>query len=128
MKRGDRLMATFFILLTIFSILMFTYSHRPVEHREVLFIQNGNVIKRIPLSGDDLPRKRVIKIAGDSCYNIVTIFEGKVAVTEATCPGQDCVHRGWISENGESSVCLPNRFSIRITSDKKSHVPDGATY
>lgn len=47
-------------------------------------------------------------------HNVVVIRDGKVAVIESDCPGEDCVHSGWISKAGRSIVCLPNRLEVRI--------------
>ena len=55
-----------------------------------------------------------IEISGEY-LNIVTIENGRAAISESDCPGADCVHSGWISEPGRSIVCLPNRVEVRIT-------------
>ncbi|MBQ8917117.1 MAG: NusG domain II-containing protein, partial [Oscillospiraceae bacterium] len=39
----------------------------------------------------------------------------RACIAQSTCPGEDCVHSGWISSPGRSVVCLPNRVEIRIT-------------
>lgn len=38
----------------------------------------------------------------------------EIRVAEADCPGQDCVHTGFIDTAGESIVCLPAHLSIRL--------------
>lgn len=45
-----------------------------------------------------------------------------VEVTASTCPTQDCVHTGHIGHAGQSIVCLPARFSIRLTGTDSSGV------
>jgi len=44
--------------------------------------------------------------------NKVEIRDGKAAITESDCPGEDCVHSGWIDRAGRSIVCLPNRLEV----------------
>jgi hypothetical protein len=44
----------------------------------------------------------------------VSIRGGTVRVTEAGCPGRDCVKTGEISRPGQSIVCLPAGILIRI--------------
>ena len=44
----------------------------------------------------------------------VTVQDGAVAVTRSNCPGEDCVHSGWITSPGRSIVCLPNALEIRV--------------
>ena len=50
----------------------------------------------------------------DGGYNIVVIADGKVRVSEASCPDQVCVDQGWISDGTVPVVCLPNRLVIQI--------------
>jgi len=45
--------------------------------------------------------------------NVITVRDGKVAVTDATCADQICVNRGFCG-GGASIVCLPNRLVIRF--------------
>ena len=46
--------------------------------------------------------------------NVITVRDGKVAVTEADCPDHHCMHRGWC-DGGAPIVCLPNRLELRFT-------------
>ena len=49
-------------------------------------------------------------------YNIVSVRNGAIAVTEATCPDHYCMHRGYCT-GGSPIVCLPNRLVIEFISD-----------
>jgi len=49
----------------------------------------------------------------DSGYNTVTVRDGKIAVTEADCPDQYCVQRGFCS-GGSPIVCLPHGLVIEF--------------
>lgn len=46
-------------------------------------------------------------------YNTITVKDGKIAVTEATCPDHYCMQRGFCN-SGTQIVCLPNRLVIRF--------------
>ena len=46
-------------------------------------------------------------------YNVVTVENGKVAVTEATCPDHYCMKRGFC-DGGMQIVCLPNRLVLKF--------------
>lgn len=39
----------------------------------------------------------------------------RIAFAESDCPDKICVHTGWISGEGQTAICLPNRVSIIIT-------------
>ena len=45
--------------------------------------------------------------------NIITVKDGKIAVTEADCPDGYCMDGGFCS-GGAQIVCLPNRLVIRF--------------
>ena len=70
--------------------------------------QEGALIKEFSLDSD-------VEFVIEGDYkNVITIQDGKAAITESDCPGTDCVHSGWIHEAGRSIVCLPNRVELRI--------------
>lgn len=74
----------------------------------------GNVVKTIDLRIDQ--QFTVDTPQGGS--NVVTVREGKIAVTEANCPDQYCVNRGFCS-GGTQIVCLPNRLVIRFLGEQE---------
>ena len=48
--------------------------------------------------------------------NVVVIGGGRVYVSDADCPHQDCVRQGAIDEVGEQIICLPHRMIVEIVS------------
>ena len=54
----------------------------------------------------------------DGGYNIVTIKDGKIAVTAADCPAQYCVRQGFCN-SGEQIVCLPHKLVISFIRDSE---------
>ena len=51
-------------------------------------------------------------------YNTVTVRDGKIAVTEATCPDQYCVRQGFCN-SGRDIVCLPNKLVISFVGEQE---------
>ncbi len=45
--------------------------------------------------------------------NVVTVQDGKIAVTDATCPDHYCMKRGFCA-SGTDIVCLPNKLVIHF--------------
>ena len=45
--------------------------------------------------------------------NVVTVQDGKIAVTDATCPDHYCMKRGFCA-SGTDIVCLPNQLVIHF--------------
>jgi len=100
------------VIAILVSVIFWT-SVGTEEGSMVSIYQEGVLIKEISLDSDT-----EFVIEGDY-KNVVTIKDGKAAITESDCPGIDCVHSGWIHEAGRSIVCLPNRVELRVegTSD-----------
>lgn len=76
----------------------------------------GEVIDRLDLDKDTQ------LIVGDknkvNDYNVVTVKDGKVSVTESNCENQICVYTGEIQYEGEVIACLPHSLIIYIDTDK----------
>lgn len=69
----------------------------------------GNRIKTVNLHQD-----QQFTITGENGgTNVITVREGKIAVTQASCPDHYCMHRGFCS-GGTDIVCLPNRLVIHF--------------
>ncbi len=67
---------------------------------------DGKVYKTLDLRVD-----QQVRVETEDGYNIVTVENGKIAVTDASCPDHHCMNRGFCS-GGTPIVCLPNRLVI----------------
>ena len=74
----------------------------------VKVISRGNLLTTLPLSEDT-----EFSVLTPDGMNIVTVKDGKVAVTQADCPDRYCMKRGWCS-GGTQIVCLPNRLVLEF--------------
>lgn len=79
---------------------------------------DGNTFA-MPLSKDD-----VLTVASSAGTNVVEVQSGKVRVSEADCPNQDCVDQGWISNAGQQIVCLPHKLVVNITDEDAASAYD----
>lgn len=54
-------------------------------------------------------------VEGAAGYTVtVKIERARVRVVHSDCPDQLCVHSGWLSQNGQASVCVPAAVSVRV--------------
>ncbi len=106
--RGDAVTIALVIASALGMILFLSLHSVTEENLHVQIWQNGEMIHEWPLNSD-----REFIVEGEYHNTIVTL-DGRAAITESNCPGEDCVHTGWISRNGRSIICLPNRVEIRI--------------
>ena len=68
---------------------------------------DGRLIRTVDLSVNQ--SFTVTGEAGDT--NTITVLDGKIAVTQASCPDHYCMARGYCN-SGAQIVCLPNRLTI----------------
>ena len=79
---------------------------------------DGKLVETVALSAD-----REITVQSKYGVNIVSVKEGKIAVTEADCPDHYCMQRGYCNA-GAQIVCLPNRLVIKFVGQQEL---DGVT-
>lgn len=79
---------------------------------------DGKEVERFDL--DEISSKMVTYHPSDTQYNIVEIQEGKIRVKEDNSPDKIAVRTGWISEPGQTSICLPHRLVITIEQEGQS--------
>ena len=68
----------------------------------------GEVVATVELAID-----QEFTVTNGDAYNVITVQDGKIAVTEASCPDHYCMKRGYCN-NGTEIVCLPNRLVIQF--------------
>ena len=73
------------------------------SHGKVLCVVDLNVNQEFTVSNED-------------GVNVITVRDGKIAVTDADCPDHYCMARGFCAA-GPGIVCLPNRLVIRFVEE-----------
>jgi hypothetical protein len=111
-RRNTILLAV--VLLTVFGIGWLVQHRMLGNSGPAAVVQyNGEIIHRLPLNRET----SVVVGDRDGDYNIVTVKDGKVSVTETNCPDQICVEMGWLSNGITPIVCMPARLSINLEYD-----------
>ncbi len=99
------LIALALVLCLLFSALLLL-SQDTADRAEVW--SDGVLLYTLPLSVDT-----AVTVESRWGMNTVTVRDGKIGVTEATCPDHYCMHRGF-RKKGLQIVCLPNRLTIQF--------------
>ena len=84
---------------------------KPAAYAQVW--SEGKLLHTLPLSVD-----RQITVETEQGTNVITVRDGKIAVTEASCPDHYCMHRGFC-DSGLQIVCLPNKLEIRFMGEQE---------
>ena len=66
----------------------------------------------------DLSMDRQLTVTTDKGTNVITVRDGRIAVTQADCPDGYCLARGFCA-GGLQIVCLPNELEIRFTGQQE---------
>ena len=65
----------------------------------------------------DLRTDQTKTVVSQRGTNVITVKDGKIAVTDADCPDGYCMDRGFCS-SGAQIVCLPNRLVIKFIGEQ----------
>lgn len=83
----------------------------------VVIYVDGKEYAEYPLEKDG---KYIIDRGG--VKNVVVIEDGTVKMESASCDNQICVKHKWISKDGESIICLPNKVVVEVRSEKNNAI------
>lgn len=82
------------------------------EGRVARITRDGVLLEEIDLDKVDKPYSFVLE--DESGANTVQVEQGRIRVSEADCPDQVCVNRGWIADGTTPIICLPHKLMIEI--------------
>lgn len=94
------------VILAVLSVVLL-YGGEGAEYAEVY--SDGTLVVRLDLSMDTEYR---VDFGGG--WNLLTVRDGKIAVTDASCASRDCVRHA-PADHGAPIVCLPNHLAIKFT-------------
>lgn len=105
------------IAVLALSVLSWQYIQNiKIENPIARIYKDDKCIKEVNLSEIEKPYDFVV--GTDNSSNTIHIEEGRICVSEATCPDKVCVKQGYISDGAVPIVCLPNKLVIKIESGK----------
>ena len=83
---------------------------------------DGKLIKTIDLrnAGD----QTFTVYSEDRGYNVITVKDGSISVTDADCPDRICVMTAPISAGIQQIVCMPHKLVIRIETNRSEYSHD----
>lgn len=115
LKIGDYLIVLMILLVSygIFFISNNKLNNSSME-KFVSIQVNGSEIKKVKL--DSSSNGLILPIETDYGYNVLEFTDSSVRSIEASCPDKIDVKQGYISNPGETIVCLPNRLLVEIVS------------
>jgi len=126
MTKADKLLIVIVVLLSIASLGYLNSQGISDEEKYVSIQYNGEEIRKVIF--DKQIVGTTIPIRTELGYNLIEIGDEKVRVAEADCPDQIDVEQGWISDIGETLICLPNRLVVEIKGQSSGDEVDIINY
>lgn len=113
MKNRKILIAVIFIFIV--SACLSVFILRRSDKQTVEIVQDSTVLYTFDLSNAE---NRQIRIASpDGGFNLVTVKDGTICISEADCPDQTCVNMGVLKSDHLPVVCLPHKLIVRFAED-----------
>lgn len=110
-RRGDIIVIVTIVLIAVVLWVGLFSAQSGVKAASASIYHNGTLLCVLPTNRDTQ-----YTVHGDY-MTVITVKGGRIAVTESTCPGGDCMRSGWQDTSGRSIVCLPNRVEIVLNGD-----------
>lgn len=107
-QRGDGWTIAAVLAMAVCIFAFFASGGAGEESAQLMVYRDGGLIRQLSLE-----ENAVFQIDGPY-HNVITVQNGRAAITASDCPGEDCVHSGWIDAPSRSVVCLPNRVELRV--------------
>ena len=111
---SKKLLAVMMIVSVIFtaSLILVILQMKAPDKRIAEVLQDGIVLYTIDLNSAE---DQTIRIdAGTGSYNVITIENGEIYVSDAGCPDHTCMKTGILKSENVPIVCLPNKLVIRF--------------
>lgn len=113
MTRADWVVVSAATLLVGYLYLYFWI---PAEHGSAVRIwTEGSAPSHVSLNED-----REIAVHGTLGTSVIEIHDGQVRFKSSPCKNKLCIHRGWLTQSGETAACLPNRVVIQVVGGERA--------
>lgn len=120
-KIGDYVILMCLLLASFIPALVFQLRQDAEKNNNDLYAIvsiDGKEVDRFNL--DEITDYEKTYYPASNQYNIVQISHGRIRVKEDNSPDQIAVKTGWISKNGQTSICLPHRLVIELSRASES--------
>jgi hypothetical protein len=68
-----------------------------------------------------LNQDRRLSVPGPLGTTEIEIRQGRARISRDPSPRQYCVKQGWLSQGGQTALCLPNRVSLEVLGVRSSY-------
>ena len=113
LQKRDWVVIGALLLLAAGCWLFYRFTYRPLQEQNLAVIMiDGKEVMRLNLLEET---DRIFSLEED--YGIPVSFQiedHRIRFVQVTCPDHICENAGYLSMEGQSAVCMPNRTSLSI--------------
>ena len=109
MKRRE-ILAAVVLLSAALAVLLLVFTSKS-DSRLAVITLDGETVRTIDL---DRAADEEFTISGENGFNVISVKNGQISVTQASCPDKVCVKHGELHSKALPIVCLPNKLVIRL--------------
>lgn len=116
-KKSDIIVIIVLIVISLLFFLIYNLIFNGDKVKAEIVV-DGKVVKEVSLEKDmtfKLEEKPEIEFE---------IKDKKIRFLHSDCPDKICVHTGFISNGGQTAVCLPNKTAVKITAENSENDVD----
>lgn len=110
------------VLCIVFFSLLCAILVRNTGGNTACIYSDGKLIKTIDLR--NAADQTFTVYSEDRGYNVITVKDGSISVTDADCPDRICVMTAPISDGIQPIVCMPHKLVIRIETNRTEYSHD----
>ncbi|MBF8984323.1 NusG domain II-containing protein [Lutibacter sp. B2] len=118
MTKWDKLLIVVIVLCSVIGMMWTTKITSNSDHLYLIIEIDGEEYKK--LSIDDGTKTKLIPVDTKYGHNLVKVEGEKVSMYESTCKNHLCIQMGTISKANQVIVCIPNRVSVKLVSNKSN--------
>ncbi len=110
LSKADILLFIIIVVIAVSGIILLSGSG---SAQSAVIRMNGQVVREVKL---DVNQSFWV---GNVRFEVK---DGAITFAQSNCPGQECVHAGWLFSPGSSMACLPNKVSVTLTGESEVDV------
>lgn len=110
------------LCVVFFSLLGIILVYNSGGGNTACIYSDGKLIKTVDLHSAE--EQSFTVNSADGGYNIITVKDGSISVTDADCPDRICVMTAPISDGIQPIVCMPHKLVIRIETKRGEYSLD----
>jgi hypothetical protein len=118
-KRGKISRAEIIILAVILAsaVALFTAFNLQKSGANTAEISFSGTVYSVSIEQDREFTLREISGGENAPDMTFEVNDGEIAVISSDCPGNDCVHSGFIPGGGRVIICVPNRVTVTVSDE-----------